>query len=126
MTSETRDISRTFRQVVERSNRLEAAVNREDFGSRQRTFYINAWTYIHFLSGVAVGSAYHNLDLPMDAFSYYGTTFIAHTAWEGFQAAAGLNDPTRLTGDNNLVDTVVDTVAFMAGALLYRQGVSKH
>lgn len=84
-------------------------------GNPRSTFYITYWSVLHLLSGILFTCVYlwfrpfaRNKEVAL-----YG--FVAHTAWELWQIAIGMNRPFALSGNNNLVDIGVDTILFMAG-----------
>jgi len=77
------------------------------------TFYLSGWTIMHFLSGIIVGYIYLYLNKPLE--HYYFKLFIIHTMWEFWQMLIGMSKPYKLTGTSNLIDTIVDTIAFMLG-----------
>ena len=83
-----------------------------------QTFYINGWTGIHFLAGYISGIIYFKLDKPLD--QYFLNMVMIHTLWELWQVFIGMAKPWRLSGPSNLIDTIVDTVAFMGGAYLVK------
>ncbi len=43
---------------------------------------------------------------------------IIHTLWEFWQTIIGMAKPYNLTGRNNIVDSIVDTLLFMLGAYI--------
>ena len=133
MTSTDVSLSRAFRRVTigygpgircdehecsEMAPRIMNALHREYVGSMERTFYINTWTVVHFLSGLAAGTAYIHMGFPKRRFAYYGSLIVLHTGWEVYQGMSGVASMARLTGNNNLVDSIIDTVAFTAGIAL--------
>ena len=76
--------------------------------------YINGWTGIHFLSGFIAGRIYQKNGWSMD--NYYLNMFIIHTIWELWQVFIGMAKPWKLEGASNLIDSTIDTAAFMLGA----------
>lgn len=90
------------------------------------TFYLNGWTGIHFLSGINVGIIYLRWIGVDDSLKtekelrrkYYWNLFIIHTMWEAWQVFIGMAKPWKLTGASNFIDSIVDTVFFMAGCYL--------
>jgi hypothetical protein len=93
------------------------------FYDSQERFYINFWTALHFLSGIIIGktvSMYttHN-------WLYYGICFTIHTLWELWQVYIGMAKPWKLSGSSNLIDSFIDTAAFMFGTfiVLYQKNI---
>ena len=41
-----------------------------------------------------------------------------HTLWEFWQIIIGMSRPYSLSGRSNLIDTIVDTIVFMNGAII--------
>lgn len=84
-------------------------------GTDTSVFYLNYWTFLHFLSGVLFAWL---TPYPRDIYLQF---FVVHTLWEIWQIAIGMT-PMNLRG---FVDTLVDTIAGMLGAhvgiLLFRQ-----
>jgi hypothetical protein len=87
---------------------------RHIIGNEHTLFYLNYWSIIHFLSGVLLAFVSGN----------WMTALLVHTLWEIWQRAIGMSY-WNLRGS---IDTVVDTVLFMAGhwltvkALVWYQG----
>jgi len=79
-------------------------------------FYLNGWTLMHVLSGIIVGFIYIYLNKPLKY--YYYKMFIIHTLWELWQMLIGMSHPYRLTGNSNIIDIIIDTLAFMLGSYL--------
>lgn len=44
--------------------------------------------------------------------------FILHTLWEFWQIIIGMSRPYSLSGSSNLIDTFVDAIVFMSGAVI--------
>lgn len=86
------------------------------YNSKNNSFYINGWSFIHFLSGIFLGALY--LYLNKSITFYYYNLFIIHTIWELWQMLIGMSKPWKLTGDSNLIDIFVDTIVFMFGAYI--------
>lgn len=82
----------------------------------KQAIYVNGWTGIHFLSGYIAGVVYMKIGKPLE--NYYWNLFIIHTIWEIWQVFIGMAKPWRLEGASNLIDTIIDTLAFMIGAYL--------
>lgn len=83
------------------------------------TFYLNGWTLLHFISGIVVGYIYIYYNKPLNI--YYYKLFIIHTIWELWQMLIGMSKPWKLTGNSNLLDTIVDTLVFMLGGYVIKQ-----
>ncbi len=79
-----------------------------------KTFYINLWTGLHFLSGFIVGLLY--LKYKKSVKNYYWIMIIIHTFWEMWQTYIGMAKPWKLTGGSNLIDSIMDTLAFLLGS----------
>lgn len=90
------------------------------YKSKNGTFYINGWTFIHLFSGVILGALYLYLGKRIGFFYYYNLLII-HTIWELWQMLIGMSKPWTLTGHSNLIDTFVDTFVFMFGAYISLQ-----
>ena len=88
----------------------------EIIGSMKKTFYITVWSVIHFINGIIVGYLY--LFFKYDIKRYAIIMLIIHTCWEFWQILIGMSKPYNLTGQNNLVDIIVDTLLFMLGAYI--------
>jgi hypothetical protein len=89
-------------------------------GSSKKTFYLQGWSFVHFLSGILFGHIYLYLYPNVKTSTYYYKLFILHTIWELWQMLIGMSRPYNLTGSSNIVDTFVDTALFMLGAYVYR------
>jgi hypothetical protein len=76
-------------------------------------FYIQGWTFIHFLNGIISGYLY--LYFSYKKSNYFLNLFILHTLWETWQVIIGMSKPWKITGRNNIIDTIVDTISFMLG-----------
>ena len=85
-------------------------------GSNEKTFYITYWSIIHFISGILIGYLYLNFNQN----NYFINMFIIHTIWEIWQILIGMNKPLQLTGNNNIIDIIVDTVLFMIGSYIIK------
>ena len=83
-------------------------------GSSKKTFYISGWSIIHIINGLIVGFLY--LFFNYDIKRYAINMLIIHTVWEVWQMLIGMSKPYKLTGSNNLIDTIMDTLLFMLGA----------
>ena len=82
----------------------------------KKIFYLNGWTLMHLLSGIIVGFIYIYLNKPLKY--YYYKMFVIHTLWELWQILIGMSHPYRLTGNSNLIDIIIDTLAFMLDSYL--------
>ena len=83
------------------------------------TLYLNGWTILHFISGIITGYIYLYLGKPIS--NYYYKLFIIHTIWELWQMLIGMSKPWSIIGNSNLIDIIIDTLAFMLGAYAYRK-----
>ena len=85
-------------------------------GSHKKTFYISGWSIVHFINGIVFGYLY--LFLKYDKKYYIIKLFMLHTLWEFWQIIIGMSRPYSLSGRSNLIDTIVDTIVFMGGAII--------
>ena len=85
-------------------------------GSQKKTFYISGWSIVHFINGIIFGYLY--LYFKYDKKYYIINLLTLHTMWEFWQIIIGMSRPYSLTGRSNLIDTFVDTILFMSGALI--------
>ena len=85
-------------------------------GSQKKTFYISGWSIVHFINGIIFGYLY--LYFKYDKKYYIINLLTLHTLWEFWQIIIGMSRPYSLTGRSNLIDTFVDTILFMSGALI--------
>jgi hypothetical protein len=97
-------------------NVVNDALRTDLIGSSKKTFYISGWSIVHLRNGLIVGSLY--LFLKHDIKYYAVMMLLIHTLWEIFQSIIGLARPDKLTGPNNLIDSIVDTLLFMLGAYI--------
>ena len=88
----------------------------ELIGSIKKTFYITWWSIIHFINGIIFGYLY--LFFKYNIKRYVIIMLIIHTCWEFWQILIGMAKPYNLTGHNNLVDIIMDTLLFMMGAYI--------
>jgi VanZ family protein len=95
---------------------IKQTLDKSIYMTSDYSFYINGWTFVHFFSGMLVGAIYLYLDKPIKY--YYYKMFIIHTIWELWQMLIGMSKPYKLTGDSNLIDTIVDTIVFMIGSYI--------
>ena len=85
----------------------------------KESIYINGWTGIHFLSGFITGKIYLKKQLSLE--NYYLNLFIIYTLWEFWQVFIGMAKPWKLEGASNLIDSIIDTLAFMLGTYLAKK-----
>lgn len=95
---------------------IKELLDKSFYMTKNHSFYINGWTFVHYFSGVLVGAIYLYLNKPIH--SYYIYLLILHTLWELWQVFIGMAKPWKLTGHSNLIDTFVDTIVFMLGAYI--------
>jgi len=92
------------------------------FDNQQR-FYINLWTGLHFLSGIIIGRVI--LKYIVEPVQLFIICIIIHTLWESWQVYIGMAKPWKLAGSSNLIDSLVDTTAFMLGVFYIYRRVNK-
>ena len=85
------------------------------YDSKER-FYINLWTVLHFISGIIIGKVVSQY--VFNAVQYYLICLGIHTLWESWQVYIGMAKPWALSGSSNLIDSFIDTAAFMFGTFL--------
>jgi hypothetical protein len=85
-------------------------------GSHKKTFYISGWSIVHFINGILFGYLY--LYFKYNKKDYIINLLILHTLWEFWQIIIGMSRPYSLSGRSNLIDTFLDTILFMSGALI--------
>ncbi len=85
-------------------------------GTSKKTFYVSGWSILHFINGIIIGYIY--LYFNGDRKLYFYKLFIIHTIWEFWQMLIGMSNPFKLTGSNNLIDIIMDTIFFMLGAYI--------
>jgi hypothetical protein len=91
----------------------------KDFiGNTNNTFYISGWSIMHFISGIFIGVLYFYFNF--NTLFYFRNMLITHSFWELWQIIIGTSKPYKLTGRSNLIDTIIDTILFMAGAFLWK------
>jgi hypothetical protein len=100
-------------------NFLSILVYKYPNDEKNYTFYIQNWTFIHFINGIIFGYLY--LYFNYNKRNYYLNMFLLHTLWETWQVFIGMSKPWKITGRNNIVDTGVDTIAFMIGAFISKR-----
>lgn len=81
-------------------------------GNDTSVFYINNWSIVHFLSGVAFAT-YFQKKSRRDILIY---ALVFHTLWELWQIY-GRN--TKIETDRGRIDVLVDTSAFLLGILVF-------
>jgi hypothetical protein len=81
-------------------------------GNDESTFYITYWSIVHFISGMLCAVALLRFTRLRPIYSY---GFIIHTTWELWQVNIGMAKPMNISGENNIVDSVVDTILFLLG-----------
>ena len=82
-------------------------------GSDTSKFYLTNWSILHFLSGIA--TAYF---LQSRTKQIYLVSFLIHTMWELWQILVRKTPIGTLRGQ---IDTVVDTILFMLGVVVYEE-----
>ena len=85
-------------------------------GSHKKTFYISGWSIVHFINGILFGYLY--LYFQYNKKDYIINLLTLHTLWELWQIIIGMSRPYSLSGRSNLIDTFLDTILFMSGALI--------
>jgi hypothetical protein len=86
-------------------------------GTRTSALYISNWTLVHFFSGVlmayllATRTDYSSKKILL-------VSFLIHTLWELWQI---YGENTRIGSRRGQVDVLVDTSAYMLGALAFIQ-----
>lgn len=81
-------------------------------GSDTSIFYVTFWSIIHCISGIFV--AYFNVS--------YWNGFLIHTVWEMYQILVKNTPFNTLRGK---IDIITDTIFFMIGMILYKNGFEK-
>ena len=87
-------------------------LNYYHIGNNTSVFYINNWTIVHFLSGVAVTK--YLQDKSRSQILLYA--LLIHTLWELWQIY-GRN--TQIETHRGKIDILVDTSAFLLGVLVF-------
>ena len=88
-------------------------------GSNKKSFYVSGWSIVHFVNGILVGYIY--LYFRQDINLYFYKMLILHTIWELWQMLIGMAKPYKLTGRSSLVDSIMDTIFFLAGTYVVRK-----
>ena len=88
-------------------------------GSHTKTFYISGWSIVHFINGILFGYLY--LYFQYNKKYYILNLLILHTVWESWQIIIGMSRPYSLAGRSNLIDTFLDTILFMSGAVITKK-----
>jgi hypothetical protein len=96
--------------------RIKRVLAYDLIGSHDDTFYISGWSILHLISGLIIGSLY--LHFKYKVHLYFPVMFTLHISWELWQALIRMSNPHRLTGRSNIVDTLMDTFLFLAGAYI--------
>jgi hypothetical protein len=119
----------TAQEIIESSGdvflprKISTFLSKDIIGSHNKTFYISYWSLIHLFSGIVCGyivAKYFTKktgNIIVD--NFYTKLFIIHLIWELWQILIGMSNPHNLIGRNNIVDTMVDTILFMAGGYFY-------
>lgn len=98
---------------------IKIMLRKDLIGSSKKTFYLSRWSIVHLINGIIFGYLY--LYFNYDIQFYALKLFIIHTIWEMWQILIGMSKPYNLTGNNNLMDTILDTIIFMSGAFIARK-----
>jgi hypothetical protein len=99
--------------------KLKNILRTDLIGSTEKTFYVSGWSIVHLINGIIVGYIY--LYFKWERRLYFFKLFIIHTLWELWQMLIGMSHPYKLSGHNNLIDTLMDTLLFMVGAYIVRK-----
>ena len=102
---------------------VKTILKKDIIGSSKKTFYIYGWSINHFISGMLIGYIY--LYFKYDVTRYALNMLIIHTLWEVWQILIGISKPYKLIGENNLIDTIVDTLLFMCGSYITIKYINK-
>lgn len=87
-------------------------------GTYDSGFYISYWSLLHLLSGIIVAIVLNQANIKR----VYIYGLIIHTIWEFWQMYIGMTKThTQIYGKDGLIDTVVDTLFFMSGVVLYQK-----
>lgn len=97
-------------------NKVKNILRKDIIGNSKKTFYISWWSVIHIINGILLGWVYLYYSFPIDNFLL--NMFIIHTLWELWQILIGISKPMKLTGKNNLIDTIMDTLLFIGGSYI--------
>ena len=95
---------------------IKRILSTDIIGTSKKTFYISGWSIVHVISGIIFGYLYlyFNYDI-----RFYTLKMLAfHTIWELWQVLTDVAKPYKLTGNGNLVDSIMDTIFFMMGAYI--------
>lgn len=96
-------------------NYLRDRLDVDLIGSNKYTFYISGWSILHFIGGCLIGFLF--LYFKWDNF-YFLKLLILHILFEAWELFVQTSQPYNLTGDGNLVDTIIDTILFMLGGYI--------
>lgn len=94
------------------SDRIRAFLETFIYGSYNGTFYLTYWSILHLISGIFIAYIFKNYYTIKNP---YWIGFWIHNLWEIWQILIGMSKPFKLTGQNNIVDTILDTLLFMLG-----------
>jgi len=83
-------------------------------GNYSSCIYISYWSILHLLSGVLTYIILQRYAFPQIENPYI-TGFLLHTLWELWQVFIGMSYPTKMSGHNGIIDTLMDTLLFMVG-----------
>lgn len=120
-----------FREILRDSSdaflprKVRNFLGKDIIGTKDNTFYVSGWSVFHLIMGILVGYLVikylveNNSTKLVD--NYYYKMLIVHTTWEFWQNFIGDNDFFRLKGRGNLIDTLMDTMFFMLGAIIARK-----
>lgn len=89
---------------------IQNRLNRYIVGNDDSVFYVNVWSFVHFLSGVILTYLFlHYTKYNTRTILIY--VFIIHLLWEGWQLLI-TNTPYNYRG---AVDIITDTLFFLMG-----------
>ena len=83
-----------------------------------KTYYIDGWTVMHFISGVIVSLILINKYKIRKPVELFVKLLIIHTLWETWQTYINMANPFKMSGHNSFVDSVIDTIAFLLDSLM--------
>jgi hypothetical protein len=99
-------------------------------GDSKNTFYISNWSIVHLLSGILFGFLINKYLIKnrsnLIISNYYFKMFMLHTTWECWQVFVEMSNPLSITGPSNILDTIIDTILFMFGAVIYKEFINKY
>jgi hypothetical protein len=83
-------------------------------GDYESVWYISNWTLMHMISGIIIAFLFEQYK------NKYVIGLVIHTIWELWQIYIGMsNAHNRLSGKNGLIDTIIDTLFFFLGMIMY-------